>query len=305
MRERKFPVETGTCEAPCGAESPLYLGIDGGGSKCKARLVDANGQLLAESVAGPANAFQDQLQAQESMLQSARDVLELAGLAARKLGDLHVGAGLAGVNIPRVATQMSQWQHPFAELRLETDIHIACLGAHGGADGGIIVAGTGSVAYCYREGRGKSFGGHGFAVGDKGSGAWLGFRAMQSALLAVDRLGPATSLLESIEAQLKATGLGLVDAMAGAKPRAFGALAPLVLSCAEKGDEVAVAIVQDGADYLGLMAARLLEEGAQRLCMLGGLAPLMLPWMPVQIREQMVQPQAEADVGAVHLAMLS
>jgi glucosamine kinase len=225
-------------------------------------------------------------------------------MASRGLGELHVGAGLAGVNIPRVADEMSQWQHPFAALRLETDVHIACLGAHGGADGGIIVAGTGSVAYCYRHGQGKSFGGHGFAVGDKGSGAWLGFRAMQSVLLAVDRLGPETSLLESVEVELNATGLGLVDAMSGAKPRAYGALAPLVLECADQGDDVAVTIVQDGADYLGLLAGRLLEEGATRLCMLGGLAPRMLPWMPAGIREQMSQPMAEADVGAVHLAML-
>ena len=303
MQETTFPHQAGTRPGSATGENPLYLGIDGGGSKCKARLVDASGELLAEAVAGPANAFQDQAGARESLVASARDALEIAGLSTGLLDQLHVGAGLAGINIPRVAAQMSQWQHPFAGLRLETDIHIACLGAHAGADGGIIVAGTGSVGYSYRNGKGTSFGGHGFPCGDNGSGAWLGLRGLQSVLLALDELGPGTRLLTAFENHLGTSGLGLVDSMAGARPREYGALAPLVLECADSGDAVAAAIVQDGADYLTQLARKLLASGAPVLCMLGGLAPRMLPLMAADIREQMAQPRAEADVGAVQLAL--
>jgi glucosamine kinase len=34
----------------------FFLGVDAGGSHCRSRLVDANGRVLAEAQAGPANA---------------------------------------------------------------------------------------------------------------------------------------------------------------------------------------------------------------------------------------------------------
>ena len=36
-------------------DSRLYLGIDGGGSTCRARLSDAQGSVVGEGFAGPAN----------------------------------------------------------------------------------------------------------------------------------------------------------------------------------------------------------------------------------------------------------
>ena len=36
-------------------EPQLFLGIDGGGSHCRARLMDASGQVLGQGNAGPAN----------------------------------------------------------------------------------------------------------------------------------------------------------------------------------------------------------------------------------------------------------
>ena len=281
----------------------LFLGIDGGGSKCKARLADAAGRWLGEAVAGPANAFQNPVQACDSILESARGALVAAGLPETALGRLVVGAGLAGLNLPGVELAMHAWQHPFGQLHLCTDIHIACLGAHGGAAGAVIVAGTGSVGYRIRAGVGTCYGAHGFPFGDKGSGAWLGLEAMKAALLALDGLGPATRLLGQVEAHLGQTGLGIIEAMAGAAPRDYGALAPVVLACAEQGDAVARAIVADGADYLGEMAAKLLVGGGTELCLLGGLGERLRPWLRPEIAERIVAPQGQPDQGAVHFAL--
>ena len=33
----------------------LFLGVDGGGTRCRARLADAAGHILGEGTAGPAN----------------------------------------------------------------------------------------------------------------------------------------------------------------------------------------------------------------------------------------------------------
>ena len=122
----------------------LYMGIDGGGSKCRATLVSSADELLGTGVAGPANPFQDEQQAFDSVMESARLALEDAGLAIEDSARVVAGVGLAGVNLPRFYDLVQQWEHPFKQMFLATDLHIACLGAHDGQDGAVMVAGTGS-----------------------------------------------------------------------------------------------------------------------------------------------------------------
>lgn len=279
----------------------LYLGIDGGGSKCRAR-VQGDG-VSGVGIAGPANPFQNFEQAQASILAATRAALADAGLEARDMGRLVAGLGLAGVNVPRFYQLMTSWRHPFAAMYLTSDIHVACLGAHGGGDGAVIVAGTGSVGYASIGNRHYSFGGHGIPFGDKGSGAWLGLEAIKAALLALDGLGPDTRLLAAIEQALGVTGIGIVDAMAGARTRDYGRLAPLVLAAAEAGDGVAEAILRDGASYLDSLAERLLATGASGFSLLGGLAPRIRPWMRADLTRCIVEPQHEPDEGAVLFAV--
>ena len=56
------------------------------------------------------------------------------------------GLGLAGVNLPGLYQKINEWHHPFKEMFLTTDLHTACIGAHKGADGAVIITGTGSCA---------------------------------------------------------------------------------------------------------------------------------------------------------------
>ena len=82
-----------------------------------------------------------------------------AGLGdkANQIGETIAGVGLAGVNVPRFMKLMQAWDHPFGEMHLTTDIHIACLAAHGGENGAVIVAGTGSVGYMSVDSTTRSF----------------------------------------------------------------------------------------------------------------------------------------------------
>ena len=161
------------------AQRPLYLGIDGGGSKCKAIIIDAHDNVLGTGIAGPANPFQDYQQTIISIVESAYLALADAKLVKSEINRLIVGIGLAGVNLPSIFEQMSQWQHPFAQMHLTTDLHIACLGAHQGGDGAIMITGTGSCGYSHINGQATMIGAHGFLHGDKGSGAWLGLQAVK------------------------------------------------------------------------------------------------------------------------------
>src|SRR5436190_1059620 len=74
------------------------------------------------------------------------------------------------------------------------DATIACLGAHGGYDGGVVLVGTGSVALAIVNGREIRIGGYGFPISDEGSGAALGLAALRLALKAHDGRIPGTRL---------------------------------------------------------------------------------------------------------------
>src|SRR5258706_3828659 len=73
------------------------------------------------------------------------------------------------------------------------------LGAHGGQPGAMVAAGTGSVgAALDADGKRVRVGGWGFAVGDEGSGAWLGLAAMRVAQRAVDAMAPLGALARAV-----------------------------------------------------------------------------------------------------------
>ena len=108
------------------------------------------------------------------MVEAAWQALAAAGLERNRVGQLVAGVGIAGVNVPHFYGVMSAWEHPFRQLYLTTDTHIACLGAHGDGSGAVLVVGTGSVGYAIAGSTVLSVGGHGFPFGDAGSGAWLG-----------------------------------------------------------------------------------------------------------------------------------
>ncbi|MDQ2075924.1 N-acetylglucosamine kinase [Marinimicrobium sp. ABcell2] len=284
------------------ANQPLYLGVDGGGTKCRACVADGQGNLLGVGMAGSANASQGLELAQNSIVLSAQRALDDAGLPPETLGQLVAGLGLAGVNLPSVYRAMKEWAHPFASVFLTTDLHIACFGAHGQENGAVIIAGTGSCGYVRVDGDETMLGGHGFPLGDKGSGAWMGLEAVKAILLACDDLGPKTSLTAQVEELLQVRGLALAERLAKAGPSEFARLAPCVMAAADAGDEIARNIVQEGADYISALAGQLLKCNPPRLALLGGLAQPLTPWLDPAVARQLVTPLGPPESGAVRFA---
>jgi len=283
-------------------EQTLYLGIDGGGTKCRASIMSANLQVLGTGVGGPANPFHGVQQAKDSIRAAADLALIDAGLPPSVMGELIAGAGLAGVNVPSLYEVMSIWEHPFKQMFLTTDLHIACLGAHNRDEGAVMIAGTGSCGYSFVKNSALFLGGHGFPIGDKGSGAWMGLEAIQAVLLASDNLGPQTSLSESIGEFLQAQGVVIVDKMCGAKPSDYARFALLVVDAADAGDAVALRIVQAGADYMSAVARKLWQTQPGRMSMIGGLAPRLIPWMDQAMANNLSPALYQPEFGAVYFA---
>ncbi|MFP3458100.1 hypothetical protein R0J89_17805, partial [Psychrobacter sp. SIMBA_152] len=89
-------------------------------TKCKAIIVNSCNNIVGTGVAGPGNPLHGFNQATHSIEQSARLALQDAGLKDTPLSELIAGVGLAGVNLPSLHNQMTQWQHPFKAMHLTT-----------------------------------------------------------------------------------------------------------------------------------------------------------------------------------------
>ncbi|MBY6107012.1 ATPase [Ferrimonas balearica] len=284
-------------------DSPLLLGIDGGGSKCRAILYHPTKGVMGTGLSGAANPVNGLDAAREAIVDACVQALAAAGLEASQLGQCIAGAGLAGVNLPSCFAAMNAWQHPFAELHLTTDLHIACLGAHGRQDGAIMITGTGSCGFLDLAGKQTIVGGHGFPQGDKGSGAWYGLMAVQRALEASDTLAPPTAMSAGLARALGSDEpLDWVEQLAGQRSTAYARLASVVFEAAEQGDEQALALRADGADYINRLARQLLQAGAPRLSLLGGLGPLVIPHLGEDVQQALSPAQATPEMGAVFFA---
>ena len=66
-----------------GRADVLLLGVDGGGTKCRARLADCDGTILGEGMAGPANIRFGLEESFSAVLVAANQCLEQAGLSYR------------------------------------------------------------------------------------------------------------------------------------------------------------------------------------------------------------------------------
>jgi N-acetylglucosamine kinase-like BadF-type ATPase len=118
--------------------------------------------------------------------------------------------------------------------------------------GMVLVAGTGQNSVgSVKGGKLQRVGGWGHIIGDEGSGFYLGKRAINSAIFALDGRGPQTSLLQTVFDHFKVETLEDIiskiygQSNCGSYPSKIAALAPYVVSAALKGDLVAKHLIEE------------------------------------------------------------
>jgi len=281
----------------------LFLGIDGGGSKCKAIVMNENNEILGTGTSGPGNPLHGYEQATNSITESAKLALKDAGLENVKLNELNAGVGLAGVNLPVLFKQMKEWKHPFKQMFLAHDLLVACLGAHHSNNGAVIISGTGSCGFSCIDEQEIMVGGHGFPQGDKGSGAWFGLQATKQVLLSLDGIVEPSLMNDVLLKKLDCIdATSIVEKIAGKKATFYAQLANLVFDAAEQGDKVALAIVDEGAEYINSIARSLLTRKPARISMLGGLTPRLKPRLDEELQALLSEPLSAPEVGSVLFA---
>jgi glucosamine kinase len=280
----------------------LLLGVDGGGTLCRARLSDHTGRVLGEGLGGPANIRFGLEESFEAARSAAMQCLSAAGLAGTRLERTIACLGFAGAGEPVLLAAAQNHAHPYRDTVVTTDAHIACVGAHHGKDGGAIIAGTGSCGWAVIGEKQHRIGGWGFPISDEGSGAWLGCETIRRVLWAEDGRIPSSALLTAIAQRFRNDPHLMVAWMTQAKPRDFASLAPVVVEHAVRGDAVGRELLTLAAEHIAALARRLIALGAPRVALVGGLAPHLAPLLAPDVAPFLVAPAGDALDGALHLA---
>lgn len=265
--------------------SRYVIGVDGGGTRTRAVLLEVDGEgpeqvnevARTEGRSAVADATEPG-RAASAVADACRDVARLAGV------DLPVDvvwAGLAGAGreAARSAVELELGRTGVARVaRVGTDVLAAFQDAFGDGPGVLLVAGTGSIAWGRAEdGREGRVGGWGHHIGDEGSGYAIGVEALRRVARDADGRGPATNLRAVVLAHLD---LEVVDDLVpwfATVPRAqVAALAPLVAAAASEGDAAAREILDHAVEELERHVLAVLEnlgpwEVAPTVALAGGL----------------------------------
>ncbi|MBA4492531.1 BadF/BadG/BcrA/BcrD ATPase family protein [Paracoccus sp. S1E-3] len=243
----------------------LFLGLDGGGTGCRAVLTDADGTVLGRGEGGPANVMSDPEGAVAALRACAG-----AALGGHDAAQVTAVLGLAGANTSNAAVWLPPLL-PFGRVRVVQDAQTAAAGALGADDGIVAAMGTGSVFIRQSRGEVVTVGGWGPVLGDEGSGNWLGRRFLAHVLRASDGLATESPLTRATIT--RHGGRNRIVAFARSASGAdFAAEARHIQS--HGNDPAAQELLDDAARVVAQSIAVLQPDASLPVTFTGGLGPL-------------------------------
>ncbi len=241
------------------------VGVDGGGTKTQAVILDVNFAILGEGYAGPSNPLRVGIVKAAAAVREAIDMAcEVAKLRRTDLVAAEIG--LAGASRSELRARVREALHGtgIGEINVVSDADIALYGATEGEPGLIVIAGTGSIC-CGINGRGKRIcaGGWGPVAGDEGGGSWIARRALRAIAHAADGRGAVTSLTSAACAYFHVSDSNdlstaiYAPSITNERLAGFG---KYVIEAAKAKDRIASEILAEAGRELGGMAAAVIRN---------------------------------------------
>jgi glucosamine kinase len=280
----------------------FFIGIDGGGTSCRAAVATADGAIIGTGRSGSSNILTDMDGALASIIQASRAAFAAAGLDPDQYASANALLGLAGSNVESV-TEKLMAKLPFRRSEVVTDGVIALQGAFGHDDGAIAILGTGTAYLCRKDQHIRTFGGWGFILADQGSGAWLGHALLQECLMVADGIHPGSDLVAEVLREFGNDPSAIVAFARYATPSDFGRYSPRVFAAANAGDIVGTRILKSGASLIDETLDAVVRTGCEAICLLGGLSPYYPQWLSEAHRARLVTARGDGLSGAVALAV--
>lgn len=257
------------------------LGIDGGGTKTQAAIIDERGRLLGTGLGGPANYDAVGIEeAQANIGQAVDEARRAAGLSAQPFASAFLGvAGVVSAHDHEIVHGIAYRLNLSSSVGVDHDCRIALAGGLSGRPGIVLIVGTGSSCFGVNA-RGEQWrsGGWGHLISDEGSSYWLGIQAMRVAVTSYDGRGAPTPLVDRVMRALNIADMNEIMHrlyVPGLSKHEIAALAPLVIEVAREGDSAALGLLRQGAldlaECVFAVAHRLKLTDALELTLVGGL----------------------------------
>jgi glucosamine kinase len=255
--------------------SALVLGGDLGGTSTRIVIADHEGNVVGRGAAAGGNPTSHPASAAANFGQAIRQALD--GLDPALVRTAVIGAaGGSALSIPAVRAQFDAVWHSaglVCEPDFIGDLEVAFASGTPEPDGTVLIAGTGCAAGLVRDHRLiRTADGHGWLLGDDGSGFWLGREAMRSLLRALDLGEPIGILGEAVvkavlpnrdeRGNAEREGYDrlrddLIRTVNARPPVLLAELARTVVTAYEQDDKTAHALVKRAAELLTETVSRL------------------------------------------------
>lgn len=274
-------------------EDRIDIGIDGGGTGC--RLAMSYRGEVREYRGGPANIVTDPAGAEAAIRLVLDEALGDAGLSFTDMPRARVCAGLAGARLPGEADTFAT-RLPYLAYVVDDSV-TALEGALDGAEGTLVSLGTGSF-FIRKTAQGvRHVGGWGFQLGDEGSAAWLGKRALSLTLMVADGRLPPDPLADALT---DATAPHPVRFAWTATPGDFAQLARVVW--AHLDTPLGQRLLSETLEALSSGLAALDHEPGAPWVLTGGLGDLLAPHLPDDLSAGCQASRGRPLDGALRLA---
>jgi glucosamine kinase len=280
----------------------LYFCVDGGGTRSRGRLVDISGTALAEAAGGPCNPSTNFERAVASVVDLWSQCCSTAGRPNSQLEGVVSAIGSAGTYLDAGKAFLAACP-PFARSCLMSDGYAALIGAGSGAPCSLIIVGTGIAGHrLYANGLSIQRDAWGWIAGDRGSGSWIGQKALRHCLAALDGVMPQDGLSRALLARI-----GGVETLRGGwlsdlGPDRLAALAPLVLDEANAGDGTARRIRDRAVEHLAALIGVIASPDAP-LFAAGGLVAPLHALISAKAGLPILEPKGDALTGCWLVAM--
>ena len=233
-----------------------YLGLDAGGTRTECALAQDD-TILARASGGTIKLTRTSTEDAETNLDELlRELSRQSGVSLDSIACTCVG--LSGFSVSWVADWVRQAFHArvSGDILLAGDEEIALDAAFSGGTGVLVVAGTGSnLIGRTSDGQLIHVGGWGPALADEGAGSWIGKQAVRAIFDAVDRDTTTLLLKKVLQAWVLPDIGGLIDRTNQVPEPDFSELTPVVVECAQLGDDSAADVLKRGGQFLGMYAA--------------------------------------------------
>ena len=235
----------------------LLCGIDGGGTTTKVLVCNLEGQKVHSFQTGTINHYGAGIpKVKENFAAIAAELIALCGCLP---GTIFTGnSALDGLVEDVLVQQLTEGVFQSSKVVFHSDVYIALLSFTMGDPGAVLISGTGSMA-CGIDAEGvyHTAGGWGQVLGDEGSGYHMALKGIKAALHAYDGLSEPTLLSARV---MKFFDLGkmsdIIDKIYNppVEKSVIAAFAPEVDIAADKGDAIALDIVESEAEWLYKLA---------------------------------------------------